>query len=541
VNPLTTPPDVREAIAANMETRKAHHLKQMNGFLSEVNTEVLAKGLGLRVEKLWNEKGREAVRLVTHRLAAFFTFAVPETFGMKEAARDALTAPLDEALGWPAGKDDWLELTDEEKKTVREKATSILDLIEKFDRTKVQNFQETITLVQKMKPASTYTLENVKFDEAGQPIVPSERVTAGNIDELTRKPGGAAVYLMLMRQLQQDFGSDQPPAGFMGAYADFLHKVDGTIDVHLDMGRALHILSKRFDDLMKWLIAAAIAAGFAAGVLTTWLLSKGVRITAGGLWKGAKGLARLPGKLIRPSGVGAAAEAPAAAAGTTGISAVEKVAEGASRTSRIGRVLGPIGITLVAADLVRVMRRDARLQPLQELNGIQAAIELWNNDKMIDTTAPRHGVEMRFLERRLQCFVMEDGSNLLLQTLEKEKQSLSGDRKARAEQLQGRSFGLREKAKEVKNKYTRFFPITDYLVTDPKRPAGNVGVNWRGLDEARQRGWQSEERFRQIELQSREEFSQSLRKEYEKMQKEYDNLLGDAAEFLEVVQKERNK
>jgi hypothetical protein len=507
-----------------------HHLGQMDAFLNTVEKDVLSKGLRVRMEDLWNKNGRDAVREITHRIAAFFTFAVPEKFGLKEAAKDALTAPLDEALGWPAGKDRWEQLTDAEKEAVQKKATSILDLIEHFDRTKAENFHETVQLAQGMKPASASALETVPFDESGQVILPSERVTKGNINTLISAHGEAVASLMLLRQLQGDFGSGQPPSGFLGAYAEFLQGVNKNIDVHLDVGRVLNILGKRYDDLMKWLLIAA-GVGFAIGVAGTIVVlkvgSKAARAVVGGLWSGAKGIARLPGRLLPSSGAGVSG----------GASAAEKVVEGAAKTSRIGRVLGPLGIVLTAADLVRVLRRDARLQPLQELNGIEAAIELWGNDKIVDTTVPRHGIEMRFLERRLQCFVMEDGSNRLLQALEKEKPNLLGESVTRAEQLQSRCAVLRDKAKDTKNKYMRFFPITEYLVTDPKRSKGNVGVNWRGLDEARQRGRQTEERFRQSELMSREEYSRSLRVEYEQMQREYESLLGDTAEFLDGIQK----
>ncbi|MDD3896959.1 MAG: hypothetical protein PHU04_03920 [Candidatus Peribacteraceae bacterium] len=263
ISPLSTPPEVRDAIAKNMETRKQFHLTQMGSFLTVVEEDVLHVGLRERVEKKWNEDGREALRLVTHRLAGFFTFAVPEAFGMKEAAKDALTQPLDEAMGWPS---NWEDLSPEEQEkaleVVREKTRSVLTLIENFDTSTIQNFRETVSVLQGMPPMSQYALEDVKFDENDQPILPEERVTTGNRDALIRKYGGGTVHLMLIRQFHAHWGTQQPPSGFFGEYAEFLHGVDAVIDVHLDVGRALHVLGDRYMDLAKlWMQIALVALG----------------------------------------------------------------------------------------------------------------------------------------------------------------------------------------------------------------------------------------------------------------------------------------
>jgi hypothetical protein len=512
LSPLSTPPEIREAIAQNMEMRKAHHLGQMSNFLERVQKDVLKKGFKEEMENLWNKNGREAVRRVTHSMASFFTFAVPEKFGMHDAAQDALTQPLDEAMGWPAGKEKWEELTPQEQQKVKEKATSILNLIEKFDKTKIQNFQESIQLVQSMKPASAYTLDQVKFDESGQAILPEGRVTAQNINLLTAEHGGAVVYLMLIRQLQGDFGSYQPPQAFMGEYASFLEGVNKNIDVHVDVGRACYILGKRFEDLMKWLLLAA-GLGLVIGVIGTLVVlklgGKAARAAGNGLLRGGRGLVRLTTRLVRPSAASAGgavvSEAPAAAAESTatqGASTAEKAVEGTSRASRVGKVLGPLGIVLVAADLRRVMMRDARLQPLQELDGIQAAIELWENDKIVDTRAPRHNRELAYLKRRLQCFVMEDGSAKLAQEIQKRKAQggLSEVQQAKAEQLQERCEKVRMFARQAKMEYERLMPVTDYLVTDPKKEEGNVGIDIQRIDQARARGVEHEEEQRRTEM-----------------------------------------
>lgn len=548
ISPLTTPPEVRDAIAANMEMRKAHHLGQMGNFLEKVEKGLLEPGLKEKLEDLWNKNGREAVRQVTHRLADFFTFAVPEKFGMRDAAKDALTEPLDEALGWPAGKEKWEELTEKEKQTVREKATSILDLIEKFDRTKIQNFHQTITLIQGMKPASTFALEQVPFDEAGQAILPQERVTSGNINELTNTHGGAVTYLMLMRQLQVDFGTHQPPEAFMGEYAKFLEGVNKNIDVHVDVGRACNILGKRFSDLMKWLLIAA-GIGLVIGIIGTVVVlkigGKSARAVGSGLWRGARGLARLPGRLLRSSGAGAAggaaaAEAPAAAA--------EKALEGASKASRVGKVLGPLAIVLVAADLRRVILRDARLQVPAEYEGIAAAIEFMEGHPNMRREDPRYRREVLYLQHRLQCFVMQDGSEKLTQAIERAKRTVQDTALlARAKSIQDRCEAVRRNARQQKMRYERLFPITDYLVTDPRRPAGNIGVNFRKLNEARHRGVEEEEQqrrfegFRQFAPPQPERDQPRELEDYDELNRAYQTLLEDGAELLEKFEQEKGR
>ncbi|MDD4287341.1 MAG: hypothetical protein PHN33_03250 [Candidatus Peribacteraceae bacterium] len=558
LSPLTTPPEIRDAIAKNMEMRKAHHLGQMNNFLEKVEKDMLDPGLKEEMEDLWNKNGREAVRKVIHRLADFFTFAAPEKFGMKEAAKDALTEPLDEALGWPAGKERWEELTDAEKQRVQQKATSILDLIEKFDRTKVQNFRTSIVLLQSLKPPSAATLETVKFDEQGQAVLSEERVTASNINALIGAHGEATVYLMLMRQLHGDFGADQPPSGFMGEYAEFLHGVNKNIDVHIDVGRACNILGKRFGTLSNWLLILAafglVLVAIGGTVIVMKVGGKAARAVGSGLWQGTKWGARQVKKFADALGEESglrikSAAKPSVKPSTPAVSTAEKVAEGSSRTSRVGKVLGPLGIVLVTADLRRVMLRDARLQPLREFDGIQTALEMWNNKEITAIQAPRHDKEVVYLEYRLQCLVMEDGAARLAQEIEKRKQKGLLPEIAETEELQDRCERVRKSARQGKMRYERLLPITDYLITDTDGPEGNVGIDRRNIDEARQRGMKYEEQMRLLDdMHAMGNRRKGGRKEMviprgpdlsrsDDLQAEYQKLLEDAAEFLERNQK----
>ncbi|MDD4628956.1 MAG: hypothetical protein PHE68_06265, partial [Candidatus Peribacteraceae bacterium] len=416
VSPLTTPPEIRDAIAANMETRKKHHLGQIDAFLNTVEKDVLDKGLRVRMEHLWNEKGRDAMREITHRMAAFFTFAVPETFGLKEAAKDALTEPLDSALGWPAGKDDWDKLTVAEKEVVQKKSMSILDLIEKFDRSKAKNFHETVQLAQRMKPASASAMESIQFDEAGQAVLPQDRVTSGNINALIAAHGESVVSLMLMRQLQGDFGTGEPPTGFMGAYSEFLKGVNANIDIHLDVGRALNILGKRYDDMMKWLLIAAgmgLAVGVAGTIVVLKVAGKSVRTIGGGIWRGARGLARLPGKILPGSaGAGAAVEAPVAAA--------EATAEALPTATRsvLAKYLGPTAIILTAWELKNAIQLAASLESLQDLKAVDAAIELMETHPAVNRDVPGYRRDLALLRKRRELIAIRDVMENLTVTLE---------------------------------------------------------------------------------------------------------------------------
>lgn len=303
-----TPEKIRKAMQEQMRQRSTFHLDRMDAFIGAFDREVLGEGVTDHIEDFSNKKGREFVRAVTHKLATMFTAAVPESLGMREGARGILTEPLDKAMGWPAGKDMWEDLTPEEQKAVEEKARSVLDVIRSFDRSKMEQFRSTVSVIRSMPPASEFV------GKEPQNPLPEERVTPENKEELVGRYGAPTVYMMLFRQMDGDWGGAEPPTGFLGEYAKLLVGVNKNIDTHIEVGDALRQLSQNYKDLSLYLLIAAGAALFAGGFLAREMLKRGPRLAArltrwvyeGGKWvlKKAPPVVAAEGQMIGERAVG---------------------------------------------------------------------------------------------------------------------------------------------------------------------------------------------------------------------------------------------
>lgn len=532
ISPLQTPPDIRDAIAANMEQRKEHHLSQMAAFLHTVQEEVLDTSLAVRTEDLWNKEGRDALRRVTRRMAAMFTFAVPETFGMQDAARSLLTAPLDEALGWPAGKETWEELTEEEKARVTQKSESVLDHIRRFDRGSVSAMQETIALLQGMESASAFVGQEIRFDAAGEPVLPRERVTASNISVLKKEHGGGAVYMMLMRQLDREWGNDEPPSGVLGEYAQFLHGVNDVVGGHLEVGRALHILRGRYADLSKYLLAAALAAGAlgAVGLYALYKLPSAVRAAARSRIAPAASRAVPPPPrtpLTRtPPPRSAAPRAPAHAPGA----------------SRVGNILGKAAIALVAVETARQIDLARSLRSLPEAEAVSSALELMEGHPQIDTTAYRHTQEVAALRQREALLALRHATQELERALQ-QPAHLTDVQKQERQRLLEHAQRIVRAAHAKERDLHAFFPITDYIHVTDRDPRGIVRVQYRRLDEARRRGLDHEQQKRTWDsgllLREKRSFAECLEEMHwestDGIEQEYEKFIGDAGAFFADV------
>ncbi len=539
----TTPADIARDMGEHMERRRQFHAERLQAFVHTLDEDVLKVGMMEITEDVWNEKGREIVKDLSHGMAWLYTCWIPETFGLRERVRTSLSGPLNEAMGWPAGKETWAELTPEERQEVQEKAKSVLDAIHAFNATKLVSLRDSLTVMQALPPASTYAGQNV------QEPLPPDRVTPANCDALIGQYNGATVYMMALRQMQEDWGEVEPPSGLIGEYGTFLTSVNETIDVHVDVGNALFQQQEAWEQLMKYIIAAAIA-GFGAGIVATVLAYKGgkalIRGTARAVWQGGKLTARGAVSLTRSTGaqLGKLAQAVrTGSAAASGAAAAEKAAEGTARASKVGRVLGPLGIVLVGADLRRVLMRDARLGPLGEYDGIQAAIELMRNGRIVNTSVPSYRSEVQALQRRMDCLLMQQNALRILWAIERRKNDLSGEGKTQAGVLQDRCTEVEKYARRQKQGFEKRFPVTDYLVTDPKKPAGNVGIDVHAIDQARRRGQAYEDQMRLLDGMHRQQKldgSEGVEgkhdlTQFDQLKDEHDQLLDDAAAFLETL------
>ena len=302
--PDTTPDFIKVAIDKNVELRSNHHADTMTSMLNNVEENLLKPGFKEHVEDFSNKEGRKLVQDVAKAISKFVTIPVPEAGGLKEYMQDALTEPLDTALGWPPGVDNLDELPSAERKKVeeniRKKAKSVLDAINEFDRGTITRMKETVAVVKDMPPASTFVGEKISDQNI-------ERVTPENKDDLIKKYGGASVYAALFDQMEEDFGSAEEGTGFLGEYGGFLHKINDNIDVHIDVGEALQKISSSYGGIARGLLLTALAL-LGAGILTGALAAKYTgrlarftgRTSLGALKKTGKGISSL--RNVRPPG-----------------------------------------------------------------------------------------------------------------------------------------------------------------------------------------------------------------------------------------------
>jgi hypothetical protein len=268
--PDQTPENIRRAVAETTKQRSEFHLNRVQAFSRVVREEILSVGALEMTEDYWNEYGRKGIQAYSRAMARFFTFPLPETFGIRQHFVEKLSGPLDAALGWPEEKDTWEELTPDEKKEVLKKTKSVADAVRGFDQTKLQLFQETVGVIRAMPPAERFIGENV------QEPLPDEHVVPGNYKNLIEKYGGATVYAMLFRQLDADWGSPDGRKGLMGEYSTFYRKIEETIGTHINVAEAAFEQQRAYERLSLSLLSAALLAlgAGAAGGLAGWLAKK---------------------------------------------------------------------------------------------------------------------------------------------------------------------------------------------------------------------------------------------------------------------------
>ena len=545
-SPDGTPHYIREAIDNNMEQRSNFHLDRMDAFLRVTEEEMLDVNWGDKIEDRWNKDGREIVNTVNHRLARFFTYLVPEMFGMQERAFDSLTEELDDALGWPPDVDpeEFKHLPPEEQerllasgkfKKVRENALSIIDAIENFDRNTIDRFQETMVLIRQMPSSSEFAAQDVI-----RPL-PTDRVTLQNRTVLEEKYGAGTVYLMLFEQMDGDFGGTEPESGFMGEYKKFLESVDKNIDVHIDVGAALHAIKEKYKDVGKGFLYAAIAAlgaVFILGLGGGYLLSKvgrsagkeALRQTgrvASGTFNRLRDLA---GRIsVRPGLSSAPKVVPKVP------SKVPKV------PGRLGRILGPAAIIFVGYEAWRAYDLERSLSDLPEKRAVDDALELMTTHPQMNRDVPRYHREVKALEQRQDLLAIREVASIVNKQLKSMKifpGELSGER----EQLLEDSKDIMEYARVQNRELHDFFPITDYIRVSSKDPKGVVRVAYRQLNDCRYRGIKNESRPKMrdfIDLDSSLSPKERMRmiqlSSFTGLENAYQDLLKLLGEFLERV------
>lgn len=472
-NPLETPEPIREKIDEVTQERASFHRERLRLFVDRFEEDVLSVGLPELAADFSDKAGREFTRTVSNMMASVYTLPVPESFGIRDHVREQLAGPLNEAMGWPPEKMDlpFDQLDQDERDEVMRRMRSIADAIRTFDDTKIDRVRNALQILESLPPA-TQTLGQAP---QSLPDLAPGALTAETISQYDLP----TAYLLALRELHEAMGD--PSTGFIGEVQKFTDAVNATIDINLDLADALQ---SQHD---AWMKLAAVIAITAVGTLAARkLLPK--------LFSGAA-------RVTRATGTQAARGVRAGVDGFRSASRIARSSEAVNRVPKstvARRVLGPIGIVLVGAELRSVLQRDNRLEALPELDAIDAAIELM--EKKGNRLAIRYTTELSYLKDRREAFRMQQNALQLVVELGKR---YPDDSNKEANALKDRCEEIEKFARAQKIENEKLFPITDYLMTDSERDEGNVGVNIRDIDQARLRGMRHEiDRGKKIDFSS---------------------------------------
>jgi len=287
IDPLAGPrnkqeiPDVvKQKIDENMTTRKQFHLDRIDAFLGTLEDGVLSIAAGEQFEDFNNKNLRPIALKVVEALAGLASLPAPESFNLKKRIRNAIAGDLEDAMGIPKNADgspknekDW---TPDERANVEKKAKSVIDAINEFryrnkknadgkteyekdaggnriEKDHTKKLRSTIGAIRAMPAAKKFV---------GQPVhaTPTERVSAENLDAMITAHGGPAVYVKLIDQMLDDWGTVDgvPPDGVIGESADMMRKIDDVVGTHIKVGEAEIQLAQ---DTLNVLYYACIGMG----------------------------------------------------------------------------------------------------------------------------------------------------------------------------------------------------------------------------------------------------------------------------------------
>lgn len=265
-SPAKTEPSsdvLKKAVEAAMEKRSDFHRGSMSRYLHRFDEEALKVTFSMEIEDFSNKQGREIVRDLSNRLSGVATFMFPDGM-VRDKIRQQLDGPLNDAMGWPIDKRymTFGELAKADPKAAEEvmkRMQSVKDAIEGFNKQKIRNAQETLSLFELMPAPENFVGEEVK-----EPL-PEDRVTKENMQQLITDHGAPTVWMMLFRQMDTDWGDADPPSGFMGELSAYMGKLNDNMDTHIDVAEAMF---KQGDNWL-WL-----AIGIVAVPASVWALYK---------------------------------------------------------------------------------------------------------------------------------------------------------------------------------------------------------------------------------------------------------------------------
>lgn len=401
---------------------------------------------------------------------------------IRERRTQAILKPIYDRLGLP---ENYSELAPDQQAdarntpVVQERLRSVKTIIDEFrsqEGSVLDGMQSDIDLLRQLiaiHPSESLVL-------AMEPKVLSQMP---DLSSLKTNEDIAGAYIFLLERI-----GTKRVADMNSAQRNFIRKVNENLSLNIDIADIEKQLASAWIEEWSKSIGLLLGEGLSAYIL----LRRGVPAAI----RYAPGILRAAGtQVVRGarSGVDGLRSASRIARSSS-----SEVMKGVPKSTVARRVLGPIGIVLVGAELRSVLQRDSRLQELSELDAIDAAIELM--EKKGDRLALRYTTELSYLHNRREAFRMQQNALQLLSELGKRYPDNSN--KA-ANVLKDRCEEIEKFARAHKVENEKLFPITGYLMTDPQRDEGNVGVNIRDIDQARLRGMRHEiDRGKKIDFSS---------------------------------------
>ena len=325
-----TAPKDAEGLQNWLDERAKFRQNAIRGSLDEAS-KMLEPGTMENIEDAWTKNGQVIVADVAVKLSRIAAGWLPSEKGTamniidktynkaaplvglpevksNEKMKDELSGPILEVLGWPKDK-TWAELNDAEKMEIKKRTKSVLDAMNNFDRSKINNLRQTMSLIdefQQKNPPSSFANEPVSEDVLQ--AMEGQRVGADMTGQVVAgvTVNKATAFILLLRQRRKDWGDPEQKTGFIGEYAKFLDGLDDNVKLHLDTAGALFKMQRAYweysKDLMKfaglaalspWIIAAIMAAGptvYKVGRFAAPRLYRGAVNTTRATWNALRGV-----------------------------------------------------------------------------------------------------------------------------------------------------------------------------------------------------------------------------------------------------------
>ena len=494
-----------------LEAEQTTSIGALETHLDVVKKGVLKVGPEEAAEELWNETGRIFMSNLAHRMATLETCWIPDVPGFGSGVRDSakeylISNGLYDALGWPRDEKGHLkkELTSDEKAALKAKQESILTKIKTFNASGAHDrvstsVQAAKALIKRKDLKAESFLDQGEIDPAS---LPQDVVTDKNIDILVGRFGVPAVYKMCFVQLESNWNA------YSDEYRTLLTGFNDVVGVHGDMNRYFKDFAKGqggVSALLLWLAAGGAIVVWEASRLIAKTgfrqlptVARSVRQAGTTVVRGV----RQAGTLLEKSLPGTSGAKVAEVASDAPVSSLRTMLSGATKSAEAERVLGQFGLTLVATEFLRVCLKNAHLKNLPDGEKIFAAYDLMKNPSIVAMNAPRYEKEMMYVERRMQCFIMEGNAMLLSQAIQRvTKKGILSEDQVEALRIQESCETVRAHSRDLGKLYYKLFPVTDAFVSDTRLQKRNVGINVSAVEVARERGIQAEKEEQKLPLE----------------------------------------